>query len=189
MRPGVGADRVALAGIFLHHLGVGDRHAPDQEKGGLGAVRRQRLQDRSGVGAQRPVIEGEDHLAVGEEAGVLVLKAEARAGARIDLEGAPDAKRLRTAGLRCGQHRCAGHQAQQQRQRARNAHFAQIPLRSARRDPTRRRLLTCARGLGKTSTGLARQMLQPSLLFCTNVWCRACVAAAPDCGIARAGPS
>ena len=57
---------------------------------------RERLQDRSGVGAQRPVIEGEDHLAVGEEAGVLVLKAEARAGARINLEGAPDAKRLRT---------------------------------------------------------------------------------------------
>jgi hypothetical protein len=77
-----------LARVFLHHLGVGDRHAPDHEERGLGAVGGQRLQDWPGVGAQRAVIEGEDHLAVGEQARILILKAEARGLPRIDLDRA-----------------------------------------------------------------------------------------------------
>ena len=38
VRPGVGADRVPAARVLLHHLRIGDGHAPDEEERRLGAM-------------------------------------------------------------------------------------------------------------------------------------------------------
>ena len=67
MRPGVRADGVPVTCHLAHHGGVGDGHAPDHEECGLGAVLVERLEDGARIGPQRPVVEGQHDLAIGEE--------------------------------------------------------------------------------------------------------------------------
>ena len=78
----------------LHHLRIGDGHAPDDEEGRLGAMRGKGVEHGHGVGAQRPVVEGQHHLAVGKKARLLVLEAKEGPGAGVDLDDPRDAERI-----------------------------------------------------------------------------------------------
>ena len=64
--------------------GIDARLAADQEERRLDALRRQNVQDPIGIMRQRPIVEGEHHLPVGERQGLPVLhlaKPEIFAGA------------------------------------------------------------------------------------------------------------
>ena len=94
VRPRVRGDGVTLGGHLLHRLGIGNRHAADHEKGCLGAVGRQRLENCPGGAARRTVVESDHHLAVGEQRLRLavVLQAVVRAAGGVDGGGACHAK-------------------------------------------------------------------------------------------------
>ena len=71
----MGAERVALIEHAAHDRRIGVRHLADQEIGDLHALRGQRVEDDVGVGRDRPVVEGDHDLMVGERQRLLVLHA------------------------------------------------------------------------------------------------------------------
>ena len=103
VRPGVRADRMAAAGGLANQLGIGNCHAADDEEGRLGAMGIQCLQHRHGVGSQRPVVERQHDLAIGQEVVVLVLLlAEELSTRGVDLHDPRHAENIGAACARVG---------------------------------------------------------------------------------------
>src|SRR5258706_5696985 len=109
-------DRMSAPRNLFQGLRIGKRHPPHAEEGGPGAVCGQSVQYQLRVAAKRPVIKGQDDLAVLQEVVILVLQAtEAWSCGGIDLYGPRDANGvLRRALRRCRPGRQPWRRANQQ---------------------------------------------------------------------------
>ncbi len=87
--------------------------AADGEEGGAHALRLQRVQDQGRRIRVRAVVEGEDHLVVGERQGVAVgLPADLKAAFRADLL---DPRRAERLGPAFGRPRAGQHERRRER--------------------------------------------------------------------------
>ena len=123
----VRADGVAGVVDAAHRGGISPRLAADQEERRLDALRRQNVQDPIGIMRQRPIVEGEHHLPVGEWQGLPVLhlaKPEIFAGADHQLTAY--AQRIRFA--RTHRPRRCRAADQCKRDTEKNALHFQVPL-------------------------------------------------------------
>ena len=94
----VGADGMAGVVDAAHRGGIGPRHPANQEERRLDAFFRQDVEHAIGVRRQRPIVEGQHHLAVVERQSLPVLHpAEQEIFGRADHQLAADAERVRLA--------------------------------------------------------------------------------------------
>ena len=96
MRPGVGADGVALCRDLLQDLGMPGRMLADGEEDRLSAVLIERGEHGGGRAGPGAVVEGQHDLAVPEEIVLVeVLDTESRTAGGVDLDSADDADCIR----------------------------------------------------------------------------------------------
>ena len=109
MRPGMRADGVPCRGHLLEDFGMPHGVLADGEEQGLGALRRERLEDCGGVAGPRAVVEGQHHLVLAQKiVGFEVLEAEAGPAGGIDLHDTRDAERIRVLAGRARRGGCIG---------------------------------------------------------------------------------
>ena len=115
----VGGDGVAGVADLAHAFRIGLGLTADQEEGRLHALGGQDFQNPVAVARQRPVVEGQHHLAIRERQRFGILHgADAGMLARIDHQGSRGAERIGMAGAiggQCGRRGDAGEQPQAQR--------------------------------------------------------------------------